>query len=72
MINDLSTPRTDRMLELIGDPLDSDNPRTRLSRDLERQLAVAREALRLIRDATSSTRLERVSMVALHATAPKL
>lgn len=65
------TPRTDAMLEAIGDPRVSDNPRTKLCRELERQLTVARESLMLIRDATSSTRLERVSTAALAATAPK-
>jgi hypothetical protein len=42
-----------------------------VSRDLERRLTVAREALKVVLDASSNTRLTRVAREALTATAPK-
>lgn len=42
-----------------------------LSRDLERQLTIARDALKIVRDDSSSTRLVRIANESLTATAPK-
>lgn len=45
-MENIPTPETDALCERIGDPAYATNPRTDKCRDLERRLAVAREAIK--------------------------
>lgn len=72
-LSHIPTPETDLFYSSFADGIATPSQAEWLYRmqDLERRLAIAREALKIVHADSSSTRLVRVASEALIATAPK-